>query len=143
MKVFTPYEATQMLPLVRTIVADILDKGKELRKLQYEQTTSGEVNPLCEVIAQDVRHFVNELEELGCLYKDYDFTVGLVDFPSIIEDREVFLCWRSDETSLMYYHDIHAGYKGRKLIPDELLYDDNYKIELPHTSVISNNTSSD
>jgi hypothetical protein len=31
------------------------------------------------------------------------------------------LCWRSDEDEIKYYHDIEAGYSGRKLIPEEYL----------------------
>src|SRR3989344_3348426 len=62
-----------------------------------------------------------ELELLGCSYKDWNFTVGLVDFPSVIGGQQVFLCWRSDEKELRYYHEIDAGFTGRKLIPKEEL----------------------
>jgi hypothetical protein len=70
-------------------------------------------------MAENVNHFLGELEEIGCFYKDANFTVGLVDFPSIINDKEVFLCWRSDEDDILFYHDINTGFAGRRPIPPE------------------------
>lgn len=66
----------------------------------------------------------DELEELGCFYRDWNFEKGLVDFPAIIDGQEVLLCWRSDEPELLYYHDYAAGFAGRKPIPREYLDDD-------------------
>ncbi|RPI70946.1 MAG: DUF2203 family protein, partial [Ignavibacteriales bacterium] len=48
--------------------------------------------------------------------------IGLVDFPSIINNKEVFLCWRSDEDEIKFYHDIDSGYSGRKPIPENYLH---------------------
>ena len=62
--------------------------------------------------------FIHELEEIGCFYKDWNFNVGLVDFPSVINNEEVYLCWKSDEEKIIYYHGINEGFKGRKLIPE-------------------------
>ena len=62
-----------------------------------------------------------ELEELGCYFKDWDFKVGLVDFPAKIEGEEVFLCWKSDEETLGWYHPIEGGFQERKPIPEHLL----------------------
>ena len=62
-----------------------------------------------------------ELEEIGCFYKDWNFTIGLVDFPAIIDGKEVLLCWRSDEDDILYYHGFEDGYAGRKEIPDKYL----------------------
>jgi hypothetical protein len=64
---------------------------------------------------------MKELEEIGCSYKDWSFELGLVDFPSIIDGKEVLLCWRSDEESVKYYHGLLEGFAGRKPIPDDYL----------------------
>ncbi len=118
-KYFTPEEARRTLPLVRQIVKDILETTREMRLIAEEISGAVEDDPRIQKMAENVNHFLTELEEIGCFYKDSNFTIGLVDFPSIIDDKEVFLCWRSDEDNILYYHDINAGYTGRKPIPPE------------------------
>lgn len=121
MKQFTPKEATRMLPLVRRIVEDILATGKELRELVQQLENKVQGNPEFESKVSTINGYFTELEELGCYYKDWNFSVGLVDFPAIIDDEEVLLCWRSDEDNLQFYHGIEEGFAGRKQIPAELL----------------------
>ncbi|MBS1536628.1 MAG: DUF2203 domain-containing protein [Bacteroidetes bacterium] len=121
MKYFTPHEATQMLPLVRRIVEDIITEGTQLREYVQEVQNNVEGNPEFERRIRLINGYFKELEELGCLYKDWNFSIGLVDFPAVIDDEEVLLCWRSDEDKLEYYHSIEDGFSGRKRIPDELL----------------------
>ena len=43
-----------------------------------------------------------------------DVTRGLVDFPALIGDREVFLCWEADEDDIEFWHDLDVGYSGRE-----------------------------
>ena len=116
-KYFTPEEARRTLPLVRQIVKDILDTTREMRLIAEEIGGTVENDPKIQKMAEQVNHFLRELEEIGCYYKDSNFTLGLVDFPSIIDDNEVFLCWRSDEEDILFYHDLHTGFAGRKPIP--------------------------
>lgn len=118
-KYFTPSEAKKTLPLVRQIVKDILDTTKQMRLLAEEITGPVEENPAIKKMASDINKFIKELEEIGCSFKDMDFTIGLVDFPSVINGEEVFLCWRSDEEDIKYFHSVDAGYAGRQLIPGE------------------------
>lgn len=42
-----------------------------------------------------------------------DLERGLVDFPSMMGGREVFLCWEESETDIEYWHDLDSGYAGR------------------------------
>jgi hypothetical protein len=123
LKYFTPSEAKKTLPLVRKIVADILDTSREMRMIADEIGSGVENDPRIQKLADDIEKFMQELEEIGCYFKDWNFSIGLIDFPAIIDGREVFLCWRSDEDDIMYYHDIDAGFAGRKLIPPEELTD--------------------
>jgi len=121
MKKFTPKEATQTLPLVKQIVADILQTGQELQEIVRRLGAEAESEPEFRRKNAELQALMGELEELGCYFKDWNFTIGLVDFPSEIDGREVLLCWRSDEPELQFYHGYHDGYTGRKLIPAELL----------------------
>lgn len=118
-KYFTPAEAKRTLPLVKKIVADILSTAKEIKLLAEEYEGDIEKDPQFIKLINEVNSFLKELEDIGCYFKDSNFSIGLVDFPSIIDNREVYLCWRSDEEDILYYHEINAGYLGRKLIPPQ------------------------
>jgi hypothetical protein len=120
-KYFTPSEAKRTLPLVRKIVRDILDNAFQIRTIIDSLTENHEYNDEVKRLSDEVNHYLKELQEIGCSYKDWNFSVGLVDFPSVIEGEEVLLCWRSDEQDILYYHGIDEGYAGRKLIPEEYL----------------------
>lgn len=117
-KYFTPDEANKTLPLVRKIVKDILDYSFELKTISDSISGDIEKNKEAKYLIASIKGFIRELEEIGCHYKDWNFSVGLVDFPGIIDDEEVLLCWKSDEESIMFYHRIDEGFKGRKLIPE-------------------------
>jgi len=116
---FTPEEALRTLPLVRKFVEDILGTSREIRLLTEDKDGVIESDPQIKKMVNELNGFMAELEEIGCFYKDWNFSIGLVDFPAIIDGKEVFLCWRSDEENIKYYHEIDTGYAGRKLIPEK------------------------
>lgn len=116
-KNFTPEEAMKTLPLVKRIVKDILDTGHQIRSMSTVLEGESENHPQIESLMDELKSYFAELEEMGCFYKDWNFSIGLVDFPAIIDDEEVFLCWRSDEPEIKYYHGIEEGYAGRTAIP--------------------------
>ena len=115
-KQFTVAEAQRTLPLVRRIVADILATAGCLRDPETKRN-SAETRRL---VAQ-LESLMKELEQLGCQYKDWDFSIGLVDFPSVINGEDVLLCWRSDEPEIRWYHSYNGGYAGRRPIPADLV----------------------
>ena len=128
-KYFTPQEANRMLPLVRSIVNDILRIGSQLREritLLMKQGEDPRIDESCIAFSDTLKELHAELEELGCEYKDWNFTIGLVDFPAIIEGREVLLCWKSDEHSITHYHGFTDGFAGRKILPASYLFDENF-----------------
>jgi hypothetical protein len=43
-----------------------------------------------------------------------DLNRGLIDFPSVRDGREIFLCWEKDEDDIEYWHDLESGYAGRE-----------------------------
>lgn len=124
LKYFTPAEAKKTLPLVKNIVRDILQTTREMRLIADEIGGNTEDDPRIKKLASNVTGFLRELEEIGCYYKDSNFQIGLVDFPAIIDGEEVYLCWRSDESDIIYYHRVDEGYSGRKLIPPQF-YEEN------------------
>jgi hypothetical protein len=61
-----------------------------------------------------IRSAVERIHATGCVVKDIE--VGLLDFPSRINGKEVFLCWRLGEDRIRFYHGIDEGFSGRKPI---------------------------
>src|ERR1700749_3609910 len=43
-------------------------------------------------LAETLKTALNRILETGCLIKDLE--VGLLDFPALINNEEVYLCWR-------------------------------------------------
>jgi hypothetical protein len=39
---------------------------------------------------------------------------GLVDFPSIRDGEEIYLCWEAGEPRVAYWHEPDAGFAGRR-----------------------------
>ena len=122
-KIFTPSEANCTLPLVKRIVEDILEVGNALRAIGREANPTPKQVAAYQRGADELKALFAELESLGCSYKDWNFEIGLVDFPARIDGRNVLLCWRSDEPRVEWYHAPEAGFAGRQRIPEALLED--------------------
>ncbi|MCF8353639.1 MAG: DUF2203 domain-containing protein [Melioribacteraceae bacterium] len=125
LKYFTVHEAQKTLPLVKQIVKDILDKSFEIRTIAESLGGDTENNEEVERLKTKLNGYLDELEEIGCFFKDWNFSIGLVDFPAKINDEYVYLCWRSDEEKIKHYHGIYEGFAGRKEIPPEYFEDEN------------------
>jgi len=57
---------------------------------------------------------VEEIHEFGCLVKDLD--IGLIDFPTLLDGKEVYLCWKLGEENIQFWHGVQEGFRGRKPI---------------------------
>jgi hypothetical protein len=125
--VFTIDQANRMLPLVRRIVADIVETYErwqnEVREFEVASVGAKGDAPSAEAtahereaqrLAVEITGFVRELETLGVEFKGYD--IGLVDFPSRVGDRPVYLCWRLGEPAVQYWHETNGGFAGRQPI---------------------------
>ena len=60
---------------------------------------------------------LKKILETGCVIKDLD--VGLLDFPSVIDNQDVYLCWKVGEDRIRFYHRQDEGFAGRKPIDPE------------------------
>jgi hypothetical protein len=60
----------------------------------------------------EMRDVLVELREREIVLRDLDR--GLVDFPAMLEGREVYLCWEEGEDSIGFWHEPDAGFAGRQ-----------------------------
>jgi hypothetical protein len=67
--------------------------------------------------AERVGEYVQELSDLGVISQSE--TEGLVDFPSVMDGRLVFLCWKLGEPEVMHWHELDAGFAGRQTLAVE------------------------
>lgn len=127
-KLFTIEQANAMLPLVRAITADLANLAREVvdRRHRLALLTAGrdwkpgdpysdelaEIEAKLEVDAQRLQEYVEELRELGVEPKGA--VDGLVDFPSLMDGRIVFLCWKLGEPEVTHWHELDAGFSGRQ-----------------------------
>ena len=59
-----------------------------------------------------VEEKIDSIHQRGILVKNIEH--ALVDFPSILENREIYLCWHGGEDEILYWHEIDVGFSGRR-----------------------------
>jgi hypothetical protein len=64
----------------------------------------------------ELRDSMMELRELEVVLRDLDR--GLLDFPSLRDGREVYLCWQEGEDAIGFWHEPDAGFGGRRPLDD-------------------------
>ena len=122
-KYFTAEQANAMLPLLRLVLRDIVglartlrEQNRRLARMQETETaTADEMDSAmaeAEAIQDQLRPHLEELEQLQVELKDP--LTGLVDFRARKEGREVYLCWRLDEPAVAHWHELDAGFAGRR-----------------------------
>jgi hypothetical protein len=124
---FTREEAEALLPQISVVLRDIQREraamgecAEALNKLELRARGNGHdlheriVKLQQEVIQhrQTLRTLITELKHSGCELKDPE--TGLIDFLSLRDGHEVYLCWRLGEERINYWHDIQAGFAGRQ-----------------------------
>ena len=136
-KLFTPEEATRMLPLVGAIARDATTAWKQLESAKRELRKTSARRPRLDPsgapgpASADARRLTNdikalereledrrhELEELGCTLRDAE--KGLVDFPAFVGGELAYICWVPGEARVTHYHGMQEGFTGRKPLPAE------------------------
>jgi hypothetical protein len=128
---FTVKEAEALIPRLEEIVGPILDAHQRVTALgellQDEQRriaaaggfsldvdTWRQRKAALDYHAKNIEDGVTEILSAGAVPKDLG--TGLVDFPFMLDGREVNLCWRYGEKEIKYWHDLEEGFKGRKAL---------------------------
>lgn len=128
-KLFNRQEAEALLPLLEQMLTGAIENKHRLEQLDADFTQVQNRVLLYgglllsygvlarkrlerEALAGAVRDTVSEIESNGCVVKDLD--LGLVDFPSMVNEEQVYLCWKLGERGIRYWHRTDEGYAGRK-----------------------------
>jgi hypothetical protein len=123
---FTLAAANRALPLVRSIVTDLVaefgrmkDAGRERRALEVESSGGGSAQSRIDDLKSEATErsvridgYLKELADLGVEVKDLE--KGLIDFPSERRGRPVFLCWMLGEAAVGHWHGTDETFADRR-----------------------------
>lgn len=136
MKYFTIIEAERLLPGLEQSLRDALfhkaeaqQAHRDLEEVARRIRSSGgaQVDPAAQLSLRSRRDAsaaaladaLDQIERTGALVKDLD--IGLIDFMSRFEGRDVCLCWRLGESAITFWHGAEEGFRGRKPIDEDFL----------------------
>ncbi len=124
---FSLQEAEALLPLVSEKMQAIRDMKRQVDGKIAQWEASGEdkaaepaivdeavLKAQVNFIVAQINGELETLQKLGCLPKDLE--LGLVDFPTRMDEQEGFLCWRLGERRIEFWHGMTEGFRGRKPI---------------------------
>lgn len=119
---FTPQDVNRILPEIQKQFSQIILLRNKVISLQEDlQKMANEGSRFSNFIAkkQELNRVVSrlykeieELEKRGIMIKSVDD--GLLDFPSLRFDEEVWLCWKYGESEIKFWHGRDEGFMGRK-----------------------------
>ena len=117
---YTVEQANAALPWVSERLEQIrdalvvLEEPDQMRALEGLDAVAGGGYPGREAAAAllAVMRAATQLDALDIVLRDP--RQGLVDFPSIRDGTEVYLCWRLDEERVGWWHAPEAGFAGRR-----------------------------
>ncbi len=122
---FTICEARAALPALRRRLLRVQELLAEARRAQEAEGTVQTIvlrgngkGPILTGAGQfqaQAQQIVKEIAGEGIQIKDLER--GLVDFPHFLNAdpaHEVFLCWHLGEDTITTWHEIEAGYAGRR-----------------------------
>ena len=124
-------EAEELLPVVEALLNTAINRKKKSEVLEAEfarlrqrvalhggivvhRERMAGMKQQKDCSASELREALLETEAAGCLVKDLD--IGLIDFPCLVDRREVYLCWKLGEPNIGHWHDRNEGCAGRKPI---------------------------
>lgn len=76
------------------------------------ETQLAEARQAAEKTASALQGMIDRVHELGCELKDIE--QGLVDFRTLKDGQEVYLCWRLGQPRIVWWHPLEAGFAGRR-----------------------------
>jgi hypothetical protein len=117
---YTVEEANALLPKVKPLLQRLRDAkdlltDEEAHEILAEASPGnggGERGTQVGEAFLEVRRLIGAIQDAGILIRDVDR--GLIDFPAIREDREVYLCWELGEDDIAFWHELDSGYRSRE-----------------------------
>lgn len=135
-KAFTLEEANALLPTLQAVLHEIErlhqtleGHGERMQILDalWGQKVLAEENPDhgemlehregAQLAAARIRSLIDhEILARGIRFPTGGLEHGLLDFPTTLDGRWVYLCWRRGEESVSQWHEVDGGFAGRRAV---------------------------
>jgi hypothetical protein len=118
---YTVDSANELLPYLAPALVELREKFESAATIRaalarsalgngHSQHGSDEQRTLARV-----SELLERIDDWGLQLRD--IATGLVDFPTEMEGRPAFLCWRLGEPDVAYWHSEEDGFQGRHPLP--------------------------
>jgi hypothetical protein len=117
---YTLEEANAALPAVSELIGRLRAardrlSDREAREALAQATPGNGGGDPARTIGEgflEIREGLLELQEREIVLRDLDR--GLIDFPAMRDDSEIYLCWEEGEDEIAWWHEPDAGFAGRQ-----------------------------
>jgi hypothetical protein len=117
---YTVAEARALLPRIR-VWLDGLEKCADRLKI-LDKRVGSILDEGLDAGGKPVNELIKTLAECRAVLMQFhrrqiqvkDLKKGLIDFPSLRDGREIFLCWERAEEDIEFWHDLETGFAGRE-----------------------------
>jgi hypothetical protein len=124
-KHYTLAEARALLPQVRRWLGLLAERRGQLH--EQEKALQQLMSPGLDVGGPVVNAWLCTLVSIQQLLLEFyrrdiqikDLERGLLDFPTLRDGKEVFLCWEKSEQDIEFWHDLESGYAGREKLEED------------------------
>lgn len=135
-RTFTLDEAQMLLPVLEGLLRKAMETKKRIERLEssfaevknrimlcggleLDIARLARRRAECDQSVQTLKDTLAEIEASGAQVKDLE--MGLLDFPCVVGDRVILLCWRIGEPHIAHWHGTDEGYSARKLIDERIV----------------------
>jgi len=121
-------QANAALTAVAPLLATLADQRLELIRLRDRTLASSPAGPddsgnvdeeearrlrlRMQGVIDQMAAAVAQIDTLGITLRDIER--GLIDFPSEVDERQIWLCWQLGEDRVEHWHEIDTGFEARQ-----------------------------
>lgn len=120
-KIFEPAEATKVLPLVTSIMRDVIESHNSLEALLIEYERNNKIKETSVIFDEGIAEavdqlqtYVEEVEIYGGMVRNTK--LGTVDFAGVVNGELVWFCWNVGEPTVAHFHGLRDACCSRKSI---------------------------
>ena len=121
-KHYSVEEAREMLPQIRAWFSEI--NALTGRIHETDQDFGPRIKAGEDLGGMAVSQQIRDMARVHSILREFhsreiqvkDLQRGLIDFPTLLDEREIFLCWEHAENDITQWHALESGFAGRQAL---------------------------